>query len=64
MNHVADRSLRWGAPFEPSDRGADPLRNAAAAVELNLALAHEQGRTDQVRLLHAVLALLADPPRN
>lgn len=64
MNHVADRSFRWGAPLEPSDRGADPLRNAAVAVELNLALAHEQGRTDQVRLLHAVLALLSDPPRN
>ena len=62
MNHVADRSLRWAAPLDPADQGADPLRNAAAAVELNLALAHEQGRADQVRLLHAVLALLAEPP--
>lgn len=61
MNHVVDRNLfraDAAAPLDQAGPAVDPLRNVAAAVEVNLALAHEQGRADQVKLLHAVLGLL------
>lgn len=67
MNHVVERDLLRGelklgaaAPAGP----CDPLGEVAAAVERNLARAHEEGRADQVRLLHAVLALLSAAGRH
>lgn len=42
----------------------DPITAAALAVERCLASAHEAGKEEAVRLLHAVLALLAAAPRH
>ncbi|WP_230165198.1 hypothetical protein [Roseomonas sp. CECT 9278] len=41
----------------------DPIGNAAAAIERCLAMAHEAGNEDAVRLLHAVSAILQSSPR-
>lgn len=41
----------------------DPVGHAAAAIERCLAMAHEAGNEDAVRLLHAVSALLQSSPR-
>ena len=46
-----------------SEMVPDPVAAAAAAIERCLAQAHEAGREDAVRLLHAVGAILASPPR-
>lgn len=42
----------------------DPVLAAAAAVEQCLANAHEAGKEEAVRLLHAVFALLTAAPRH
>lgn len=44
-----------------SEPTPDPVAAAAAAVERCLAQAHEAGREDAVRLLHAVGAILSSP---
>lgn len=67
MNQVSE-TVRAGALLQ-SARGAakssaDPIGAAAAAVERCLALAHEAGDAEAVRLLHAVTALLSAAPRH
>lgn len=67
MNQVSE-TIRAEAVFQ-SECGtggspADPIGAAAAAVERCLALAHEAGDVEAVRLLHAVTALLAAAPRH
>ena len=63
MNHVVERDLLRGE-LQLGAAAPDPLGDVAAAVERNLARAHEEGREDQVRLLHAVLALLSAAGRH
>lgn len=41
----------------------DPIAAAARAIEHILAVAHEAGQEEAVRLLHAVTALLSAAPR-
>jgi hypothetical protein len=67
MNHVAKRGAAFGDPAQPFERATpfdDPLATVTRAVAFSLARAHEDGRDDQVRLLHAVLALLTAAQRN
>jgi len=67
MNQVSD-TIRAGAVLEsgpdPAPPPTDPIAAAAIAVERCLALAHEAGDVEAVRLLHAVTALLAAAPRH
>lgn len=61
MNHVAERGAVYGDMAGPLERASpmeDPMASVTRAVAVSLARAHEEGRQDQVRLLHAVLALL------
>lgn len=67
MNQVSE-TIRAGALLQ-SERdaalpSADPIAAAAIAVEQCLAVAHEAGYTEAVRLLHAVTALLSAAPRH
>lgn len=67
MNHcidgvTIDRGLSSG--HGGHETVPDPIAEAVAGVEHCLARAHETGRTDAVRLLHAVLALLSAAPRH
>lgn len=67
MNQVSE-TIRAGALLQSECRAAppaaDPIGAAAAAVERCLALAHEAGDAEAVRLLHAVTALLSAAPRH
>lgn len=66
MNHSVEHAFLRGVPGASFPRrvGDDPVRCVAATVAEQLARAHEEGLTDQVRLLHAVLALLAATSRD
>ena len=48
--------VSFGAP-------EDPIAAATRAIEHILAVAHEAGQDEAVRLLHAVTALLSAAPR-
>lgn len=66
MNHVADHGAALGGHAVPLERASaveDPMASVTRAVAVSLARAHEEGRHDQVRLLHAVLALLTETHR-
>lgn len=67
MNHyvegtIVQQAMSSACSAEPV--ADDPISSAAAAVEQSLAMAHEAGKEDAVRLLHAVLGLLAAAPRH
>lgn len=67
MNHyvegtIVQQAMRSACNAESIED--DPISSAAAAVEHSLAMAHEAGKEDAVRLLHAVLGLLAAAPRH
>jgi len=67
MNHciesvAIDQGL--SSTHGPLESVRDPIAAAVAGVEHCLARAHEAGRTDAVRLLHAVLALLSAARRH
>lgn len=67
MNHYVEGTIIQQAissARSPEPAADDPISVAAAAIERSLAAAHEAGKEEAVRLLHAVLALLAAAPRH
>ena len=67
MNHYVEEAIIQPALSSAKGAGGasdDPVAAAAVAVERCLARAHEEGRADAVRLLHAVLGLLSAAPRH
>jgi hypothetical protein len=67
MNHFAnDWSAGGAVPSSQASDAAplDPIAEATHAIERVLAIAHEAGHHEAVRLLHAVTALLTAAPRH
>lgn len=67
MNHYVEEAIiQHALSSAKSASGAsdDPVAAAVVAVEHCLARAHEEGRVEAVRLLHAVLGLLLAAPRH
>lgn len=67
MNHFVEETIIQHALSSAKSAGGasdDPVAVAASAVEHCLARAHEEGRAEAVRLLHAVLGLLSAAPRH
>lgn len=66
MNHVVEGAILQEGLSSARCLGmpaGDPISAAVMGVEKCLAEAHEAGKTEAVRLLHAVLALLSAAPR-
>ncbi|MBR0670012.1 hypothetical protein [Neoroseomonas soli] len=67
MNHYVEGAIiqqRMSSASGMDPVMDDPVLAAAAAVEQCLANAHEAGKEEAVRLLHAVFALLTAAPRH